>query len=210
MNRIFVTGIGTGIGKTVVSAIITEALHADYWKPVQSGSVEGTDAETVGSLISNKVTKIHQEAYCLRLPISPHAAAKAENVHIQIRNIPVPQTKNSLIIEGAGGLMVPLNDKELIIDLIKEMRAKVVLVVSHYLGSINHTLLSLSVLKERNIPLAGIIYNGIANAASEEAIAAFGNVDIIGRIDRENKITPAVILKYAENLQPALKALIAN
>ncbi len=208
MSRIFVTGIGTGVGKTIASAVITEALHADYWKPVQSGSMEGTDSETVGSLISNKKTKIHQEAYCLRLPISPHAAAKAENVHIQIKHISVPATKNNLTIEGAGGLMAPLNNKELMIDLITAWQAKVILVVSHYLGSINHTLLSLSVLQERKIPLAGIIYNGIANAASEEVIESYGKVNVIGRISREKKINAAVISKYAKDFKPLLKALI--
>jgi len=208
MSRIFITGIGTGVGKTIAAAIITEALHADYWKPVQTGSVEGTDSETVGSLISNKTTKIHQEAYCLRLPISPHAAAKSENVDIRISNIPLPETKNKLVIEGAGGLMVPLNNKELMIDLIKETKAKVILVVSHYLGSINHTLLSVNLLKEKNIPFAGIIYSGIANTLTEEAIEAFTQVKVIGRIERENKITPAVISKYAEIFKPELKSIV--
>ena len=208
MSRIFVTGIGTGVGKTVVSAVITEALQADYWKPIQTGSIEGIDSETVGALITNKNTKIHPEAYCLGLPLSPHAAAKAENVLIKIGTFPYPKTKNNLVIEGAGGLMVPLNDKELMIDLIKETKAKVVLVVSNYLGSINHTLLSISAIKEKNIPLAGIIYSGITNIASEEVIEQFGKVNVIGRIERENKITPTVILKHAINLEPELKKII--
>jgi dethiobiotin synthetase len=208
MGKIFITGIGTGVGKTIVSAIVTEALQADYWKPVQTGSVEGTDSRVVGFLISNKVTRVHPEAYCLHLPISPHAAAKAEKVKIRIKDIIIPATKNNLVIEGAGGLMVPLNDKELMIDLIKETKAKVILVVNHYLGSINHTLLSIHAIREKGLPFAGIIYNGPPNESSEEAVKAFCNPVILGRIGHEDKFTPAIISNYATSMEPSLKGLI--
>lgn len=208
MERLFITGIGTGVGKTIAAAVITEALMADYWKPIQTGSVERTDSEAVRSLIANKLSKIHPEAYCLSQPVSPHAAAKAEGVSIRIKNMKLPATKNHLVIEGAGGLMVPLNDKELMIDLINETKAKVILVVSHYLGSINHTLLSINAIKERKIPFGGIIYNGKPNASSEEAIDIFGGVKVIGRIEREATFTPSIIAQYAEHFKPELRRLI--
>jgi dethiobiotin synthetase len=208
MSKIFITGIGTGVGKTIASAVVTESLKADYWKPVQTGSIEGTDSRTVGFLISNELTRIYPEAYCLHLPLSPHAAAKAEKINIRIKNIVIPSTKNNLVIEGAGGLMVPLNNKELMIDFIKETKSKVILVVSHYLGSINHTLLSINAIKEKRIPLAGIIYNGQPNPSSEEAIEAFCKPHVIGRIGHENKFTPPIISKYAKSMYPSLKGLI--
>jgi dethiobiotin synthetase len=206
--RLFVTGIGTGVGKTIASAVITEALNADYWKPIQTGSDEGSDTQTVKGLVSNSKSRYYPEAFCLRKPVSPHAAAIEENVRIQIRDIVIPETKNTLVIEGAGGLMVPLNEKELMLDLIKVCEAEVVLVVKHYLGSINHTLLSIQVLKQEKIPVAGIIYNGQANGASEQAIESFGGLPIIGRINEEKAFTPELIEKYAYNLKRSLEALL--
>jgi len=204
MGRIFITGIGTGIGKTIVSAIVTEALQADYWKPIQAGLQEDTDSQTVYKLITNSVTKIHPEAFRLNMPASPHAAAKAENKEIHIKDIRIPATANNLVIEGAGGLMVPLNDKELMIDFIKETNAPVILVVKHYLGSINHTLLSVEALKQRKINVAGIIYNGEPNASSEEAIEAFTQSKILGRIEQEAVFSQGIILKYAQKIKSSL------
>jgi dethiobiotin synthetase len=160
MKLLFVTGIGTGVGKTLVSAILTETLSADYWKPVQSGFDEGTDSETVKKLISKPEGRIFPEIYLLKAPVSPHAAAKKENISIKIKLLKVPKTKKTLIIEGAGGLMVPLNDHELMVDFIKKLNAEVILVVRHYLGSINHTLLSVKALEVMKIRVAGIIFNG--------------------------------------------------
>jgi dethiobiotin synthetase len=208
MTRLFVTGIGTGVGKTIASAVLTEALQADYWKPVQTGSVEGTDSQMVQKLISNSKTKIHPEAFCLSMPVSPHAAAEAEKVNIAIKDISIPATTNTLVIEGAGGLMVPLNYKELMVDLIKISKAKVILVVRHYLGSINHTLLSAEVLKSRNIPVAGIIYSGETNAASEKAIKSFCSYPVIGRIGEEKVFDKTVILKYAAELRQSAASLL--
>ncbi len=207
MRKIFITGIGTGVGKTIVSAILTEALQADYWKPIQTGSVEGTDTETVKKLVSNGKTKIHPEAFCLLKPVSPHEAAESENVSITIKDINVPTTLNTLIIEGAGGLMVPLNSNETMLDLIKFLSAEVVLVVRNYLGSINHTLLSVSALNSAGIKVAGIIYSGISNHASEKAIANFSNYPVIARIGEEKGFTPAIITGYANKCKPALLSL---
>jgi dethiobiotin synthetase len=201
MRKIVVTGIGTGVGKTIVSAIITEALEADYWKPVQTGMAEGTDSETIRKLIRNTKTKIHPEAFRLKLPASPHAAAAAENTSIHIKELKLPDSTNNLVIEGAGGLMVPLNDKELMIDFIRQLQAETVLVVRHYLGSINHTLLSIEALKSRNISVRGLVFNGEQNEASESAILGFSGIKVIGRIKEEREFNAAIISRYAENFR---------
>ncbi len=149
MNRhFFITGISTEVGKTLVSAIVTEALEADYWKPIQSGDLDDSDSHKIERLISNPKTKIHPNSYALKTPMSPHAAADIDGVRIDTTKIVTPQTANDLVIEGAGGLLVPLNEKETIADLIKP-GYKVILVSRNYLGSINHTLLSVEALKHR-------------------------------------------------------------
>ena len=200
MRKIFVTGIGTDVGKTIVAAVITEALQADYWKPVQAGFADGTDSETIRSLISNSKTVIHPEAYKLKMPASPHAAAAAEGITISIKNIKVPQTDNILVIEGAGGLMVPMSEKELVIDLIEELQAEVVVIVRHYLGSINHSLLTLQALKSRKLNVKGIIISGAPNEQSEKAILSFSDYKIIGRIGEEKTFTKAVISGYGQKI----------
>lgn len=200
MRKIFVTGIGTGIGKTIVSAMVTEALQADYWKPIQTGYGDGKDSDTVRSLISNKKTKIHPEAYCLAFPASPLAAADKEGIKIEIKNIHVPGTDNILVIEGAGGLMVPINEHELMIDMIEQWNAEVILVSQNYLGSINHTMLSCMALKARELNVLGIIYNGEDNLMAERSILSYCDFPVIGRIKAENAITPAKVSMYAKNL----------
>ncbi len=166
----FVTGIGTNVGKTLVSAILVEALKADYWKPVQSGTIEGMDSETLRSLISNEQTVIHPEAYLLKEPLSPHFAAKLDGVEIQLSNIIKPETSNTLIIEGAGGLLVPLNDTDAVIDLAKKFDAEVILVISDYLGCINHALLSLHYLQSNSYKIHSLVFNGDFAAEVKEAI----------------------------------------
>jgi len=201
MKNIFVTGIGTDVGKTVISAIMVEAFKADYWKPVQSGCYYGTDSENVKKLISNTESTIHTEAYCLKQHMSPHAAAELEGVTIEMNKILLPKTERNLIIEGAGGIMVPLNRKEFIVDLIKTFNAEVILVIQNYLGSINHTLLSIDGLKFRNIKLSGIIFNGPPHQLSEEIICDYAKVDKIARVGKENEINPEVILRYVPAFQ---------
>jgi dethiobiotin synthetase len=200
MRKIFITGIGTDVGKTIAAAIITEALQADYWKPVQAGFADGTDSETIKSLISNSKTVIHPEAYKLKMPASPHAAAAAEGITISIKNIKVPQTNNTVVIEGAGGLMVPLSEKELVIDLIEALQTEVVVVMRHYLGSINHSLLTLQALKSRKLNVKGIIISGAPNEQSEKAILSFSDYKIIGRIGEEKTFTKAVVSGYAQKI----------
>ncbi len=198
MRKIFITGIGTGIGKTIVSAIVTEALHADYWKPIQTGSDEGKDSDMVRKLISNSKTKIHPEAFCLSKPASPFAAAEEEGIKIEVKNISIPKTDNILVIEGAGGLMVPINENVLMIDMIEQWNTEVILVSQHYLGSINHTMLSCMALAERNIKVLGIVYNGEDNLMAEKSISSLYNFPVIGRIKPEKEFTSEKTSEYAK------------
>lgn len=196
MKRFFITGIGTNVGKTVVAAILTEALEADYWKPIQAGDLDNSDSIEIKRLISNKKTKIYPETYRLSNPLSPHAAAKYDSVEIDINKITIPITDNHLIIEGAGGLMVPLNEEKLMIDLIQQLKVEVILVSKHYLGSINHTLLSIEILKSRNIPIRGIIFNGNKNQDTEQIILKYSSIQFLGRINHHNQIDKKEILNY--------------
>ncbi|WP_395802096.1 dethiobiotin synthase [Daejeonella sp.] len=179
MRPIFISGIGTEIGKTIVSAVLVEKLEADYWKPVQSGELDNSDSMLVERLISNNRTIIHPEAYRLTQPFSPHKSAALDGIHIDLDKINLPKTDNQLIIEGAGGLMVPLNEKDLIIDLIKKFDAEVVLVSKNYLGSINHTLLSVELLRSYAIPIRKLIFSGESNQSSEDVIYKRTGLDII-------------------------------
>ncbi len=205
MRKLFVTGIGTDVGKTVASAILVEALKADYWKPVQTGSYFSTDSDKIRKYISNTVSQIHPESYVLRQYMSPHAAAELEDTRIELSRIQLPETSNTLIIEGAGGLMVPLNEEEFILDLIIKFEAEVIVVIQNYLGSINHTLLTLDVLRFRNVPVAGLIFNGPPHQLSEDIILRHSGLRCIGRIMKEGIINQQVISKYASqfDLQPA-------
>ncbi len=197
MKRIFVTGIGTDVGKTVTAAILAEALEADYWKPVQTGSFFSTDAAKIKKLISNTKTVIHPESFVLKQYMSPHAAAEIEGEHITLDKINLPETTNTLIIEGAGGLMVPLNDKEFIVDIITKINAEVVLVIQNYLGSINHSILSIDALKTRKIPVLGLIFNGAPHKLSEDIILSYSGLKCLGRINKESVINKEVVSKYA-------------
>jgi dethiobiotin synthetase len=200
MKDIFVTGIGTDIGKTVVSAILTEALQADYWKPVQSGSAELTDSRRVQSLVSNSRSAFHPETYLLQAPLSPHAAAALENKKIDLAAFQRPHTQNRLVVEGAGGLFVPLNDEHLIVDLVCHLQLPVVVVSANYLGSINHTLLTLEALRSRNIPVAGLIFNGEPNPATEDYIVQYTGMPKLLSVLPEPEMNAAVIRRYAAQL----------
>ncbi len=201
MKKIFVTGIGTDIGKTVVSAVLVEALKADYWKPVQTGSFFSRDTAEVKRVVSNSKSQFHPESYSLKQPMSPHAAAELEGVEIQMEKICLPDTKNHLIIEGAGGLMVPLNRQYFMIDLIQKFDAEVVLVVKNYLGSINHTLLSIDVLKHRGVKIMGIIINEEPHELSESIILQYSGLKLLGRIQKEGMIKKEVIQRYAKEFE---------
>ena len=161
MTSYFITGIGTGVGKTVIAAIITEALQADYWKPVQAGYVNGTDSKWLKKMLTNKISTVHPESYVLKLAASPHIGAGQEGFEISLDKIfnEKPVTGNTLIIEGAGGLLTPLNKNEHVIDLIKKLNATVIIVSKNYLGSINHSLLTSRVLQQNDINVLGWIFN---------------------------------------------------
>ncbi|WP_276504682.1 dethiobiotin synthase [Terrimonas pollutisoli] len=207
MTGVVVAGIGTGIGKTLVAAIITEALQADYWKPVQAGNLDFTDTDFVKQHNSNTKTFFHPEAYRLATPMSPHAAAKIDGVIIELEKLTIPESVNAVVIELAGGLMVPLNDERLNIDLLKQWSLPVVLVSQNYLGSINHTLLSVEVLKHHAIRLAGIIFNGEPNAATEDFILQYTGVNCIARIDHEKIISKETVKRYADKFREKLNGL---
>jgi dethiobiotin synthetase len=182
MKRLLVTGTDTGVGKTVVSALLCAALDAMYWKPVQTGSREGTDRETVRRLAALAPGDEIPETYLLPEPVSPHLAAKWNGVHIRleaIRKPSIPETK-WLIVEGAGGVLVPLNDTDFMVDLMKFLAFPVVLVTRTSLGTINHTLLSLEALRRRSIAVAGIVLNGGENRDNREALERYGRVPILG------------------------------
>ena len=199
MKRLFVVGIGTDVGKTVISAILTQKLQADYWKPIQAGELDNTDSMKVSQWVENSTSVIHPEAYRLTQPMSPHAAAERDDVNIEMGNIIIPKTTQNLIIEGAGGLMVPLNQHDLVIDLISHLQADAVLVSPHYLGSINHTLLSIEALRSRNIAIAGIIFNGDENRDTESIIESVCAVPILGRIPKIDNLNHHSI-NYSINL----------
>ncbi|MGI9544397.1 MAG: dethiobiotin synthase [Cyclobacteriaceae bacterium] len=191
----FVTAIGTDSGKTVVSAMLSEALRADYWKPIQSGYP--SDTETVQDLVSNPYSVFHTEAYRLQEPASPHQAARKEGIEIRLNNIWLPETGNDLIIEGAGGLMVPLNKRQFMIDLIEKVSDQVILVANLYLGSINHTLLTIDKLKRRNITVKGIVFNGRTNRDSEEVILQFSQYRRLMHLPPGLEIDRATVKQYA-------------
>ncbi len=199
----FITGISTEVGKTIVSAIVTQALQADYWKPVQAGELQHSDTHKVQELVSNTKTKFHASAFNLETPMSPHAAAKIDGVGLSVKKIKRPNTQNNLVIEGAGGLLVPLNDKQTIIDLILPLD-KVIVVSRHYLGSINHTLLTLEALKSRGIPVFGIIFNGAQHPSTESIITKMSGVPVLGRIEQEPYFDKNVVKQYAEDLRAVL------
>lgn len=209
LKPIFITGTGTDVGKTLIAAIITESLGADYWKPVQAGISEGTDSLFVKKMISNNRTKIHPELYKLKMPASPHLAAPAEDKEITIKEIKfhLPKTENRLVIEGAGGLMVPLNKTELILNLIKELDAKVIIVSKNELGSINHSLLTAAVLSKENIDVAGWIFTEEYQHYEKE-IAGWSGYPLIARIKHLPIISKETIKEQALKLQSLLKSIL--
>jgi dethiobiotin synthetase len=199
MKKYFVTAIDTDSGKTLVSAILCEALKADYWKPIQAGLPK--DSDQIRSLISNSVTKIHPERYLLNTPASPHASAKIDNVEIELGDFELPKISNSLIVEGAGGCLVPINENDFVIDLIKKLDLQTIVVADLYLGSINHTLLTLEALAARSISVVGIIFNGAVNPESERIILKHSNLPCLLRIKNERIITKQEVIDYALQVQ---------
>ena len=212
MKPIFITGIGTGVGKTIWSAIVTEALRADYWKPVQAGFEEGTDSLLVSSLITNNRSITHPEAYKLAMPASPHIAAREENAVIDIDVINEAylklDSKNEFcVVEGAGGLMVPLNDTAFVADLVKKLDATVLLVSRNYLGSINHSLLTYMAARSYGLKLGGWLFNDRFMDYEDELVNWTG-LPKIGSIPFENDISKTFVKEQAAKLEPALRNVL--
>jgi dethiobiotin synthetase len=203
MQNYFITGIGTDVGKTLVAAIVVEALQSDYWKPIQAGDLDHSDTHKVKSLISNKTTHFFDNAYALATPMSPHAAAEIDEVEIQLSQIKRPNTKNNLVIEGAGGLLVPLNSEDSVIDLIQP-EDLIILVSRHYLGSINHTLLSIEALQQRGFCKIGIVFSGDEHPTTESIIIKKTNVTYLGRIPQLEIVNKKTVADEAEKLRMTL------
>ena len=197
--KYFVTAIDTDSGKTIVSAILCEALGADYWKPVQAGLPR--DLHTVQALVSNPHVNFHAETFLLNTPASPHASAKADGIKINFDAFKLPTTNHDLIIEGAGGCLVPLNEVAFVTDLISYFNATVILVADLYLGSINHTLLTVEALRSRKLPIKGIIFNGDPTPESERIILQHTSLECLLRIKREPVVDKEMIRTYAEKLK---------
>ena len=211
MKKIFVTGIGTSVGKTLVSAIITEYLEADYWKPIQSGDLDNSDTMTVRRLVTNSKSVFHEERYRLTEPLSPHASADIDGVMMELQDFGTPPSINeNLVIEGAGGLMVPINNNKTLADLIKFLDTGVILVSRNYLGSINHTLLTVQELRRREIPIIGLVFNGKPTPYTEDFITRYSNLPVIFRMDDESIINKNIVLKYAAQIRSAAKSNVNN
>jgi dethiobiotin synthetase len=212
VQTIFITGIGTGIGKTVVSAILAEALQADYWKPIQAGYDDGTDSEWVRSMLSNNKSKIYPEVYRFKLPASPHLAAKEEGRVISLEKIFSAFSQHvapgrRLIMEGPGGLLVPLNEHELVLDLIRKLNSKVILVSRHYLGSINHSLLTAQVCRQKSLRIAGWIFND-QYMDYEDDIIQWSGYPKLASIGKLTDIDKSMIREKAEEIKQKLLQVI--
>ena len=189
-SRLFVTGTDTGVGKSYVAALLVAGLEAAYWKPVQSGA--DADADWVRRVAGLPAERVLPETYRLRAPLSPHEAARREGVQIEMSRFVLPKRKR-LIVEGAGGVMVPLDDRHLMVDLMVDLGLPVLVVARSELGTINHTLLTLDQLRRRGCPLWGVVVNGPPNPANCQAIAHYGEVPVLAAIDRRVELSPAKV-----------------
>jgi len=198
---IFVTGIGTDVGKTIVSAILCEWLHANYWKPVQSGDPNGGDSKTLKKLVSHSSFEIFKETYRFDAPLSPHAAAQLEGKEIELDSIIPPESKNPIIIEGAGGLLVPLNyQNETICDLIMHLKTQAIVVVKEYLGNINHTLLTIAHLREHKIKIAGLVFVGEELPHTWDIIEKITGLPLLFRVPIFAKLNRNAIVSFVKQI----------
>lgn len=213
---IFITGIGTGIGKTLVSAIVATALQADYWKPVQAGYDQGTDSEWIKQMLAGSSSAVHPELYKLKMAASPHIAAREENTLIGAGDIkkaleaillPLHNNGKCLVMEGAGGLMVPLNEKFFVADLIQQLQAKVILVSRNYLGSINHSLLTAEVCRYYKLDVLGWIFND-QYLAYEDEIVHWSGFPKIGAVPLAPIADQTFVREQASLVAPALKKIV--
>lgn len=201
---LFITGIGTDVGKTIASAVITKALEADYWKPVQCGDLDNSDSIKIARLTGLKTLP---EAFKLLAPMSPHAAADLEGVELNIDKIVLPKSDKTIVVEGAGGVMVPLNLRETYLDMMVSLKLSVILVTRHYLGSINHTMLSWKVLKEAGLNVVALVVSGTEHKSTESYFATQMDVPFI-RINELEEVNSESIALEAERLKLNIKSLI--
>ncbi|HMI66258.1 MAG TPA: dethiobiotin synthase [Cyclobacteriaceae bacterium] len=207
-KAIAIMGIHTGIGKTIVSAILAEGLQADYWKPVQAGDLQNSDSKKVKSLLSNTKSTVHPEAVRLNHPLSPHEAARLDGVEINFELMVWPKTPRYLLVETAGGVMSPINDEATMVDFVSFYNLPVVLVVRHYLGSINHTLMSIDVLKGREIKVLGLIISGHPNPASQSFISAYSRVPILAQLPEMPVISASSVREVAHTHRTSLQTVL--
>jgi dethiobiotin synthetase len=201
-HAFFVSGIGTDVGKTIVSSVLCELLFANYWKPVQSGELENTDSMKVERLVSFETFQFFPEQFQLTQPLSPHVSAKLDGVHIEATDFDFPDFTGNLIVEGAGGLMVPINENGLLYcDLAAEWKLPTILISRHYLGSINHTLMSIETLRNRNIPILGIIYVGDELPMTEDIIFTKTQIPTLFHVPIFETLTKETISTFASQLR---------
>lgn len=199
-KKYLITGIGTDVGKTVVSAIVAQALEADYWKPIQSGELDNSDSHKINRL-TNDLVQVLPERYRLNEPLSPHASAAIDGVHLQLSELTLPESNGNLLVEGAGGLMVPINDTDLLIDAFKRWNLPVIIVSRHYVGSINHTLLTIEALQNRRIAIKGLVFVGDENKATESFILNHTKVPFLMRVPIAAEVTAEFVQEQANLLR---------
>jgi dethiobiotin synthetase len=205
MKGLIVAGIGTEVGKSVASAVLCEALGWSYWKPLASGLNDGpSESATVGALLSNSEGRVFPERYLFGASLSPHIAASMEGVTISLEELRLPESRSPIVVELAGGVMVPLNDAVTNLDLICHLNLPVVVVSRHYLGSINHTLLTLDVLRSRDIPIYGVLFNGEELPDTERIIERLSGVRVLGRIPSLPHVTRESVQQVAMSLRGRL------
>src|SRR5882762_4482909 len=207
-KAIGIMGIHTGIGKTVASAILAESLRVDYWKPVQAGDLQNSDSKKVVSLVSNRESVVHPEAVRLNHPLSPHEAARLDGVEINFGLMVWPKTSRHLLVETAGGVMSPINDEATMVDFVSFYNLPLMLVVRLYLGSINHTLLSIDVLKRREINVLGLIISGHPNPASQSFISAYSPIPILAQLPEMPVISASSVKEVAHTHRTSLQTVL--
>jgi dethiobiotin synthetase len=200
MNGFFVTGTDTGVGKTVLSALLVAALDAIYWKPIQTGAIEGTDRNTVRLLAAPPEERLPPEQYCFDPPVSPHLAAREAGVRIALDSLGFPEApgERPWIVEGAGGVMSPINEHDLMLDLMRHLGLPVVVATRTSLGTINHTLMTLAALREARLAIRGVVMIGAGNNENRSAIEHYGNVRVIGHIPVLECMDRAALLEVFE------------
>jgi dethiobiotin synthase len=199
-ERFFITGTDTGVGKTVVSALLCAALDAHYWKPIQTGTRGGMDRNTVMHLAQLPRSRILPESYRFAAPVSPHVAAQRAGIRIELRKIRMPRipARASLVVEGAGGVLVPINETQFMTDVVRHLKLPVLLVTRTALGTINHTLLSLAALRAARLDVRGVVMAGQPNAENRKAIERYGDIQVIGSVPRLPRISRQALLAVFE------------